>query len=62
VVAEILGIGIRALSHNTSQQVLWWAIRWINDDVEERRERGEMGCKLTVSLGTRTKDLCERDK
>jgi len=31
--------------------------------VEERREkRGEAGCKLTASLGTGTKKLCERDK
>jgi len=29
---------------------------------EKGGERGEAGCKLTVSLGTGTKKLCERDK
>jgi hypothetical protein len=29
---------------------------------EERRERGEVGCKLTTSLDTRTEKLYERDK
>ena len=28
---------------------------------EMRRERGEVGCKLIVSLDTRTKKPCERD-
>ena len=27
---------------------------------EKRRERGEVDCKFTASLGTRTKKLCER--
>jgi hypothetical protein len=26
---------------SSSEQVLWWAVRWLNDDVEERREERE---------------------
>ena len=34
----------------------WWG------GEEKRGERGETDCKLTASLGTRTKKICERDK
>jgi len=30
------------------KQVLWWAVSWLNADVEERREKREE--KQTVSL------------
>jgi hypothetical protein len=52
--------------HHPLEQVLWWAVSWLNADVEEREEkqgeRGEAGCKITASLDTETKKLCERDK
>jgi len=40
----------RACAPATSEQVLWWAISRLNDEVEEREEREEVGCKFTPSF------------
>jgi hypothetical protein len=34
-------------------------LRWRRE--KRREERGEVGCKLAASLGTRIKKPCERD-
>jgi len=41
----------RACAPVTSEQVLWWAISRLNNEVEEREEkREEVGCKFTPSF------------